>query len=319
VSHEPFIAVTDRAWFDYLRSTSTDNLVDEVNFWSPEAQTPLKLFRPGEPVFFKLKAPIHRIAGYGFFAHFSLLDLDVAWDTFGIRNGFPDRIQFLRGLGVYRAEDLQASRTDSKRLACTMLRDAIFWPEERWLPWGAARGWPMNSTRGATVHDPALADLLLRQIQIDQLVAPEDFALEFTLVDADERTVALAQTKPRVGQGSFRSRLITAYSGRCAISGEKTEPVLDAAHVQPYLGPRSNHIQNGLLLTKELHTLFDHRLVTVTPDYRVQVSPRIREKWTNGRRFYEFHDRELVSVPVAAEQRPSPAALRWHNERWFRG
>jgi len=319
VSHEPYIAVTDRAWFDYLRSTSTDNLVDEVNFWSPEAQTPLKHFRPGEPVFFKLKAPIHHIAGYGFFAHFSLLDLDVAWETFGIRNGFPDRIQFLRGLGVYRAEDLQSSRTDSKRLACTMLRDAIFWPKERWIPWGAAQGWPMNSTRGATVHDPVLADVLLRQIQLDQLVAPEDFALEFTLVDADERTVALAQTRTRVGQGAFRSRLITAYSGRCAISGEKTEPVLDAAHVQSYLGPRSNHIQNGLLLTKELHTLFDRRLVTVTPEYRVQVSPRIREKWTNGRRFYEFHDRELVSVPVAAEERPSPAALRWHNERWFRG
>lgn len=97
MSHEPFIAVTDRAWFDYLRSTSTHDLVDEVNFWSPAAQTPLKHFRPGEPVFFKLKAPIHCIAGYGFFAHFSLLDLDVAWDTFGIRNGFPDLIQFLRG------------------------------------------------------------------------------------------------------------------------------------------------------------------------------------------------------------------------------
>ena len=59
-------------------------------------------------------------------------------------------------------------------------------------------------------------------------------------------------------------------------------PVLDAAHVQPYLGPRSNHIQNGLLLTKEFHALLDQGLVTVTPDYVVRVSTRIREHWDRG-------------------------------------
>lgn len=42
--------------------------------------------------------------------------------------------------------------------------------------------------------------------------------------------------------------------------------VLDAAHIQPCLGPRSNHPQNGLVLTKEFHALFDRGYVTVTPE-----------------------------------------------------
>lgn len=314
---DPFIAVTDRAWFDYLTSISTAGVVDEVNFWSPEAQKTMKSFRPGEPVFFKLKAPTHCIAGYGFFAHFALLDLDVAWDTFGVRNGFPDRLRFLRGLGAYRAEDLQASRAASKRLACTILRDAVFWPEDRWMSWGTAQGWPMNVTRGAATRDPILADLLLRQIQLDQHEPPEEFALAFELSDVDEREVVLANTKPRVGQGAFRSRLITAYEGRCAISGERTEPVLDAAHVQPYLGPRSNHIQNGLLLTQEFHTLFDRGYITVTPEHTVRVSSQIRERWSNGKRFYDFNDQPLRSVPKAAHEKPSADALLWHNKHRF--
>ena len=37
----------------------------------------------------------------------------------------------------------------------------------------------------------------------------------------------------------------------------------ESAHIQPYLGPRSNHVQNGVLLTKELHALFDAGYVTI--------------------------------------------------------
>lgn len=314
---EPFVANTDYRWFEYLRSIATNGVVDEVNFWSPEAQRPMKRFLPGEPVFFRLKKPRHSIAGYGFFAHFTLLDLDAAWNTFGVANGFSDRLQFLRALGAWRDLDLGQLRLDTRKLACTILRDAIFWPEQRWMPWGREQGWPMNVTQGMAVRGGVQADALLRQILLDQHVPPEEFAPAFEPIELDERTVVMASTIRRVGQGAFRSRLLTAYSGRCAISGEKTEPVLDAAHVQPYLGPRSNHIQNGLLLTQEFHTLFDRGFVTVTPEYRVRVSSKIREKWTNGKRYYEFDDRELASVPKSADERPSAAALRWHNRSRF--
>lgn len=314
---EPFVANTDQRWFDFLRATSASGVVDEVNFWSPEAQRPMKHMHPGEPMFFRLKRPRYAVAGYGFFAHFALLELDAAWDTFGASNGFPDRIRFLEALGGWRGQDVATVRSDGRKLACTILRDAVFWPEERWISWGDERAWPRNVTQGMTIRDPKAADELLRQIQLDQFVPPEEFAPAFTLVDADERELVMAESRRRVGQGAFRARLLTAYGARCAITGERTEPVLDAAHVQPYLGPRSNHIQNGLLLTKEFHALFDHGLVTVTPELVVRVSPRIRDRWSNGRRYYEFHDRKLAVLPEQTEDRPSPDALQWHNSRRF--
>jgi predicted restriction endonuclease len=134
---------------------------------------------------------------------------------------------------------------------------------------------------------------LLAEIQYDHLVPPEDLQEKFLMVEADERQLRLATARPRVGQGTFRSRLLDAYGRRCAITGEHTEIVLEAAHIQPYLGPRSNHPQNGLLLTKEFHALFDAGYVTVTPQHEIRVSPRIRAEWDNGHRYYPFDNTPL--------------------------
>ncbi len=38
-------------------------------------------------------------------------------------------------------------------------------------------------------------------------------------------------------------------------------------------------------------------LVTVTPEYRVEVSPRIREEWFNGKAYYRLHGEQLASLP----------------------
>jgi putative restriction endonuclease len=304
----PFIAVTDLAWFEYLASRGPDRCVDEVNFWSPKATRPMRAMRNGEPVFFRLKSPINAVAGYGFFAAFTTLDLRMAWQTFGDKNGDPDVERFLARIGGYRDVDLLAPQAASGELGCTILRDAVFWPRERWIPWGELEGWAPNIVKGKTERDAARASRLLAEIQFDQMRPPEDFAEEFEPVEADERTVRIAETKPRVGQGAFRARILDAYGRKCAVTGEKTEPVLQAAHVQPYLGPSSNHLQNGILMAQEVHTLFDEGLISITPDYEIRVSKSIRERWSNGRRFYECDGKSLL-LPEDPALRPSRAAL----------
>jgi putative restriction endonuclease len=117
-------------------------------------------------------------------------------------------------------------------------------------------------------------------------------------------------------------RLLDAY-GACAITGEHTEPVLDAAHIQRYLGPRSNHPCNGLILTKEFHALFDRGLVTIEPpnarrpEYRVRVSGKIHERWKNGHRYNDFNDRPLMSLPTDPRLHPNRDALEWHRAHVF--
>jgi putative restriction endonuclease len=190
-------------------------------------------------------------------------------------------------------------------------------PRERWLPWGEAQGWKPNIVQGKTERDPARAAQLLFEIQHDELRVPEELDdAPFTPFAADERTLVLARDVRREGQGTFRPRLLDAYGRRCAITGEHTEIVLDAAHIQPSAGPRSNHVQNGLLLTQEFHTLFDKGDVTVTPDLRVRVSGRLARDWNNGKRSTAYDGQELRAVPDASE-RPASAALEWHAERVF--
>jgi len=171
--------------------------------------------------------------------------------------------------------------------------------------------------RGKAERDEIRASRLLAEIQHDTMETPGDLDSDsFVPVEIDSRELVLASQLRRVGQGAFRSRLLGTYGRRCAITGEHTEVVLDAAHIQPYLGPSSNHVQNGMLLTKEFHALFDSGYVTVTPDYEVGVSARLREDWKNGHLYYPFDRWELL-VPPEESSRPSPGALEWNGERVF--
>lgn len=313
---DPFIALTDKAWFDFLSSRSNEGVVDEVNFWSPRAKRPMKQLEPGALVFFRLKHPYNAIAGYGFFGVFRILDLDVAWDLFTWKNGDPTKLRFLDRIGKYRGVDLLSPTGPRGPLGCTVLRVAVFWPESRWIPWGEQMGWAPNIVQGKTETNMERIVTLMSGLGS---VAPEDLELApFEPLLADERSVVLAEEVAREGQGTFRARLLDAYQGRCAITGEHTEPVLDAAHIQPYLGPRSNHVQNGLLLTKEFHALFDRGYVTVTPDYVVRVSQSLRAEWKNGHRYYPFDGKQLLEIPTRAGNRPSAAALAWHEKHVFR-
>lgn len=314
---EAFVALTDKAWFDFLSSRSNGGHLDEVNFWQPRATAPMKRMRPGEPIFFRLKKPHYAIAGYGFFAHFHVLDLDLAWQTFGEKNGDPSRTRFFERIGQYRKLDLLLTTARREPIGCTVLRDAVFWPPERWIPWGADRGWPPNIVQGRTERDAANVAVLMAAVQADHAQAPADLAAErFQLVGDDERARRMRDQSVREGQGTFRLRLLQAY-GQCAITGEHTQIVLDGAHIQPYLGPRSNHPQNGVLLTKEFHALFDAGYVTITPDLKVRVSERLRLDWQNGHRYYPFDGQPLRVVPAVEALRPSREALEWHGQNTF--
>jgi putative restriction endonuclease len=107
-----------------------------------------------------------------------------------------------------------------------------------------------------------------------------------------------------------------SYERRCAITREKTLPALEAAHIRPYAEGGDHVASNGLLLRRDIHSLFDSGYVTVTPDLRFEVSRRIREEFQNGRHYYELHGAPIYA-PEDLSRRPDPAALRWHNDNLF--
>ena len=124
--------------------------------------------------------------------------------------------------------------------------------------------------------------------------------------------------RPRLGQGAFRVIVTDNYTRRCAVTGERTLPALDAAHIRPYADHGEHEPSNGLLLRRDIHSLFDRGYVTVTPTRRFEVSRRIRDEFENGRDYYAMHGTE-IRVPEQIELQPDPDALRWHNEKVFLG
>lgn len=92
-----------------------------------------------------------------------------------------------------------------------------------------------------------------------------------------ERRYALRTVKQRLHQDMFREAVITAYSGRCALSGLPEPLLLDAAHIirdkDELLGQPV--VPNGLPLSKIHHAAFDAHLIGIDPDYQLHVSGRL--------------------------------------------
>jgi putative restriction endonuclease len=123
--------------------------------------------------------------------------------------------------------------------------------------------------------------------------------------------------EPRLGQGIFRIAVMEAYSRACAVTGEHSLPALEASHIQPYAKHGPHEVRNGVLLRADLHRLFDQGYVTITTDHRLEVSPRLKLDYQNGRSYYPLQE-SLLSLPVSQGEVPSIDFLRWHNEHVYR-
>ncbi len=130
----------------------------------------------------------------------------------------------------------------------------------------------------------------------------------------DARQRVLASIVRRQGGRAFRESLLVAYGRACAISGCTITAILEAAHIVPYRGPETNHVQNGLLLRADLHTLFDLGLLTVdSPSRTIVVADELRSS-----EYGVFHGSKLRATTSPALA-PSASALSEHQATVFRG
>jgi predicted restriction endonuclease len=121
----------------------------------------------------------------------------------------------------------------------------------------------------------------------------------------------LLEVNLRRGQPAFRKTLLKAYGGRCAISGCDCADALEAAHIRPYGGDSTNHVQNGLLLRGDLHTLFDIGKIGVDPNTRRVVVASSLVPTVYGK----LSGKRLRS-PSRVSQLANPKVLRERLERW---
>jgi putative restriction endonuclease len=71
-------------------------------------------------------------------------------------------------------------------------------------------------------------------------------------------------------------------------------------------------------MRRDLHALFDIGYITITPEYTLEVSCRIKEEFENGREYYRYNG-SVIRIPPNITQRPAYEFLEEHNENIYRG
>jgi putative restriction endonuclease len=303
-----FVAITDWDWFSLLRRLEG---IDEVNFWQPSSRT-FRVLEQGQPFLFKLHSPRNRIVGFGLFAGHVPLPVSMAWDFFELKNGVESLSHMRRRIERYR----QAAPvpTDDYQIGCIMLEQPVFFDEPDWLE---APDWKIRTQtgRGYRLDEEPGSGLWQRVLNI--LATRNVLGAAHSLGDSPgPRYGEPAFVLPRLGQGSFQAAIIDAYARRCAVTGERVLPVLEAAHIKPCGEGGEHRIDNGLLLRRDLHVLFDRGYLTVSQDLEVVVSKRLRHEFNNGEQYLAMSGSKLL-VPSQPANRPNPEFLDWHNQNRF--
>jgi putative restriction endonuclease len=303
-----FVAITDSDWFGYLSELRPD----EVNFWQPSASSSFRALSHGEPLLFKLHSPNDYIVGGGFFSHHTVLPASFAWTTFGPKNGAATEDEMRRRIERYRRVEPNASADYS--VGCILLQSPFFFSREEWLP---VPDWRREIVRGkGYTTDDEVGKRLWTEIELR--LQAQSTLLEETAVGDDSPRFGQPQTVlSRLGQGTFRVIVTDVYKRQCAVTNSHVLHVLDAAHIRPYAQGGTHSPSNGLLLRQDVHTLFDRGYLTVTPDYRVEVSHCLKDEFDNGKEYYALQGRNIV-LPESPVFRPSEEQLIWHNENVYR-
>jgi len=299
------VAVTDGDWFEFLRQRPQ---LAEVNFWAPSSAS-FKALSPGELFLFKLHSPRNFIVGGGIYTYSNTLPWSLAWEAFGEANGAPSAEAMRRRIAKYRRADPEDRSAFT--IGCRILSQPFFLDESQWIPVPAS--WSPNIVSFKTYTTDAMEGReLWNEIMARRLGA----VLREEAAPA-QRYGDPILVRPRLGQGAFRVMVTDNYGRRCAMTSERTLPALEAAHIRPCSDGGEHAPSNGLLLRRDLHALFDGGYVTVTPELKVEVSPRIREEFENGKHYYELHGQSIL-IPKESMHRPDPAVLDWHNVNRFR-
>lgn len=163
-------------------------------------------------------------------------------------------------------------------IGCNVLAEPFFFLRPQWIP--VPSGWSGNIVQGKS-YETGSADgaAIWDAVQRSMILGRSAMESDVAALQEDQRRFgAECLARGRLGQGAFRVLVTDAYERRCAVTGERT----------------------------------------LTPEFRVEVSPRLREEWQNGKIYYAHHGQELAFRPGEASHLPAREHLEWHNQNVFK-
>ena len=305
-----WVGVTDGDWYQFL---SQRPQLDEVNFWQPGGNREFNALSAGELFLFKLHYPENFIVGGGFFATSSILPCSLAWETFGEKNGAVTFAEMRQRIEKYRRSSAQPH--EDYKVGCIILEQPFFLNRPAWIP--VPSSFAKNIVSGKT-YDLASQDGRLLWESVQTAIKARGVSIEYASDSPRPVYGEPTLVRPRLGQGAFRVLVTDTYQRRCAITREKALPVLQAAHIKPIAEGGQHQIDNGLLLRSDVHTLFDRGYVTVSPDFQIRVSRRLKADFDNGEHYFQLQGTKIWLPPNIRDQ-PNREVLAWHADTVFLG
>ena len=116
---------------------------------------------------------------------------------------------------------------------------------------------------------------------------------------ATDPTTMQAQVTVRLGQGEFGSVVREFWNHRCSVTGSITMAALEASHIKPWADSNDNERldpNNGLLLTANLHKLFDAGLISFEDSGKMLVSSKLSQ---SEREIFVIIGKKLSKKPSA--------------------
>ena len=127
--------------------------------------------------------------------------------------------------------------------------------------------------------------------------------------------------KTRINQNFFRKAVLTAYNGKCAITGLPIEELLIASHIIPWAANAQERLnpRNGICLNSLHDAAFDKGFITIDKNYEIINSTKIKEFYDNAyvKDVFEAYEHKQIFIPKKFG--PSLEAIEYHNDVIFLG
>jgi putative restriction endonuclease len=131
------------------------------------------------------------------------------------------------------------------------------------------------------------------------------------------RRYAQVVVNQRLHQRPFRDRVLLAYGSQCALCRLRHPPLLDAAHIKEDADGGEPVVTNGMAMCAIHHRAFDAHVLTIKPNYRIEISERVLAEHdgpTLQHALQNLHG-EPISLPRHRAEQPDRDLL---EERYVR-
>lgn len=177
---------------------------------------------------------------------------------------------------------------------------------------GAANVSKLDKEVWAEFYDNWEAKLSESESKMEELKGAPEISEELPEFEFAEGETRETIVKTRKNQGLFRKIILSSYDGKCCITGIENSELLIASHIVPWSRDTKNRMNpmNGVCLNALHDRAFDRGLITISEDYRVRVSDRVKHE------ILRKYDQTPIHLP--SRFHPDQNFLKFHRNEIFK-